>query len=1455
MERTLMALAPAHRQLSSSGLVDSHSVLKSPQHKAWKESSGLRILYLCGQDHRTVTVAAEQILFRWKLEQRRFGQRISTLLPFCFVFSSHDPMLCSMKGMLGSLLLSSFAGHVTGTPNEEYDLLKDQFLLQRTWTENDLLKLFFILTSARQNMLLLQDIDECDKGSREALWTMLSTFAASSEAQLKIVATCRGSLDLSDELQQWPDIVVDRYIIASKKAGFVKVPNEEFFKNWISILSPCGYGEAEIQQGLGNLKSMEAGNLNQILRLIMDLTNWPQEPSTKALDEFSSHLRAVTLSSTPADILDRALRNIADQEGLGWALNWLIHGQRPLSYDELATVLCYCKRGKNQPFDTPSPSDVRVSLSQLRKWLRGITESWSGQVRIRNEVWSYLQNDSNYIWAETVSPRAIPEFLFDYLTSPEIQKRLESMYSLYESRVQQSGDDITPPLVPDGRDIIFYAIHALPYHLSENPIFLQTIGAAIIGSDRKLSSWSKAYWAMSNPFSRPKFEALKSPCETLLELGNMGEEAAEILKEMQHQADTDATHDGEIEGSDKPMQMKCLGNLIRDGCEDKALSLAQSLISASNGQGPADENNDTTKSSSKIPWPSSFLWRATWLNMDRLVTLLLKNGMSPDPTDGASIFFPSPLNMAARLCHPLVMEALIEHGARIDVKRFDKYSSMYTSAGSGNLDGVETLLAKDALLLELQEPEPPLYSASNEGYWRIAKRLLELGADPNSGIGPRPNYRWAPLVVAARYGYLETARILLQNNADPNICGPNNCDTPLWFAAVCGPSLDLVRLLLEYGADPNHELLKPPLLGELVASRMPAKDKLARFEVLVANSPPIIINATDSRGSTPLLRAALAGELSIVSWLLENGADIDAVDNQGCGAIIHAINGMHVDVVRELLKWKPKLDILTPDGETLLQIAMEDISLFQMLLDAGADPELRNRDNVPAINVAVVKKKTKVVELLVDRKVKLDCRDKSNWTPILDATGYKPDAEITRILAKGGANLGDTTALGSTPLHLAVMEGEADIVRVLLEFRKRVDLEKRNNDGETPLLVADADTSMECLELLIQAGADVNAQDAKGWTCLGNYADSHLPLQAADLLLSQPEIEIDMMGDLQGTALMLACRSLNHDMVVKLLAHKADPNISCLRPRSTALIAACMPLGGSRNDDVDKIDGIITELVAHGADVNATEGCTIYNAICAASLAAGVSTINLLLDQGASALRPDPVGRLPIHFAAANGIQNFEAVASIYRGDLMACDSAGKNVLHWAAQFGHVETIKAILSRVGRSKKQYINQADIDGWTPLCWAMRPFEKGFCHGMASEPRAYAKTVRYLLDQGADDSVTFRMGTGEQVKNFTPFQMASLCGAEDEIIRMLDGSNDARSEQQGMQHKDSEGRKRYKAAGAYCDVCLTVSSLHTWPEKSQAWRSSVFPDFDRMYLDARIAVNLASVSTPARNVMGG
>ncbi|OTA07286.1 hypothetical protein A9Z42_0082150 [Trichoderma parareesei] len=777
--------------------------------------------------------------------------------------------------------------------------------------------------------------------------------------------------------------------------------------------------------------------------------------------------------------------------------------------------------------------------------------------------------------------------------------------------------------------------------------------------------------------------------------------------------------------------------------------------------------------------------------------------------------------MATQLCRQSVVDVLLKaHEARPDMKEVGGESLIFAAARSGNMDCINLSVAKDNPLLDTRELETPLFAAARHGNWKVVGQLLKLGTDPNAGIGPEINDRRAPLSVAAKYGHMKTARILLEYGADPNIRGPGDQGTPLWFAAAKAGNRKMVSLLLANGADPDHEVLASPLLVDLISSPVSTDDKIKVLERLTRTRCPNLVNVADRNGMTPLLHAAAAGDLDIVQWLLRNEADVDARDSRGRCALYYALVNKHERIVRDLLARKPQLNVSITDGQTLLETAMEQVSMVRLLLDAGADTELGNKRNRTALIVAVLEKKTEVVQLLVERRANVHHRDKDGFNPILIATAHSTDADIVRVLAEAGANLNDAhPATGDTPLHLAVAI-DADIARVLLSYREAIDLKKRNAVSRTPLLAAASWNKMECINLLVRAGADINAQDDWGWTALSLVStdSSTAALGVCDLLLSQPKIMIDAKGKALGTALMMACRSLNHGMMTKLLAHGADPNVSIMGPYSTAIAAACFPLDEMKDGNMEKTDCIIRELINHGADVNATGGYSIFNAICAAAFSAGASTIELLLGKGASVHIPDPLGRLPIHFAAASGIKNFEAAAPVYQGDLMICDKAGKNVLHWAAQFGHVETIKAILERIdssGRDRKDYINRGDIDGWTPLCWATRPFAQDLEPNRASERGSYVETVRCLLGQGANPHVKLRMGKGAVAERYTPAQMAELCDAKDEVVSLLE-KNGASSESSwsAASGNTSNSVHPYVPRDWFCDICQTTIFGHSF-----------------------------------------
>ena len=118
-----------------------------------------------------------------------------------------------------------------------------------------------------------------------------------------------------------------------------------------------------------------------------------------------------------------------------------------------------------------------------------------------------------------------------------------------------------------------------------------------------------------------------------------------------------------------------------------------------------------------------------------------------------------------------------------------------------------------------------------------------------------------------------------------------------------------------------------------------------------------------------------------------------------------------------------------------------------------------------------------------------DLRDTDGYgrTPLLRAAEFSQSPEVVRLLVEHTYDDHERTPEGDTPLHCAVsgIEQYPEVVRVLLKSGAR--LEMRNNDCQTPLMLALQKCSTpDCIQLLIDKGADVNAKCKNGYSVLAN---------------------------------------------------------------------------------------------------------------------------------------------------------------------------------------------------------------------------------------------------------------------------------------------------------------------------------------------------------------------------------
>jgi ankyrin repeat protein len=167
-----------------------------------------------------------------------------------------------------------------------------------------------------------------------------------------------------------------------------------------------------------------------------------------------------------------------------------------------------------------------------------------------------------------------------------------------------------------------------------------------------------------------------------------------------------------------------------------------------------------------------------------------------------------------------------------------------------------------------------------------------------------------------------------------------------FFTAVKRDNPAMLHDLLSRGFDPDT--LNP---GGLSGLYLALRDESLKAANVLIDWPRTNVEIRTAKDESPLMMAALKGHLDLVKKLIARGAD---VNKPGWTALHYAATGGHLAVMELLLDQNAYIDAESPNGTTPLMMAAQYASAapVKLLLDAGADPSLKNQRGLTAMDFA-----------------------------------------------------------------------------------------------------------------------------------------------------------------------------------------------------------------------------------------------------------------------------------------------------------------------------------------------------------------------------------------------------------------------------------------------------------------------------------------------------------------------
>jgi len=367
------------------------------------------------------------------------------------------------------------------------------------------------------------------------------------------------------------------------------------------------------------------------------------------------------------------------------------------------------------------------------------------------------------------------------------------------------------------------------------------------------------------------------------------------------------------------------------------------------------------------------------------------------------------------------------------------------------------------------------------------------------------NYRVEGLLDACQNNQIYLVQHLIEHGANINVTDDTGKSGLMYACKNC--NMELVKYLIDHGADINCV----------------DDDMMTTLHFLIENLTMITGQQNESEEDWNE-NEKVKEIFEIIKYLIENGADVDTVNDYGQTILMFACKSNHLKMVQYLVEKGIQINATDNNNDTALILSCKynNYVIAKYLVEKGAQINIITSYKYTALTYACDNNNLKLVKLLI--KENNNNNENSSNQRNQNNNGGNHDNDIEEII-----------------LQHVLESKNVDIMKCLIE-QGHMNISLLNHSNYQELGFSPSNMDFELVKYLLEHGFEVNKKDSHGWTIL-MYACERGQKDKVQYLIDNRHANVNITNKIGQNALMIASKKGFMSIIKILLEHKAEIDV------------------------------------------------------------------------------------------------------------------------------------------------------------------------------------------------------------------------------------------------------------------------------------------------------------------------